>query len=49
MVFFSHRHEEQVIGICVQSKNFAESYIRQYYERLWDSPNSKPISADLIA
>ena len=47
-VFFSHRHEEQVIGICVQSKNFAESYIRQYYERLWDSPNAKPISADLI-
>ena len=49
IVFFSHRHEEQVIGFCVQNKNFAQSYIRQYYERLWDSQNAKLISADLIA
>jgi hypothetical protein len=49
MVFFSHRHEEQVIGFCVQNKNFAQSYIRQYYERLWDSQNAEPIRADLIA
>jgi hypothetical protein len=49
MVFFSHRYEEHVMAICVQSKNFADSYIRQYFERLWESPNTKPISADLIA
>ncbi|HWH00649.1 MAG TPA: hypothetical protein VNV66_15310 [Pilimelia sp.] len=48
VVFFTHRHEDQTIGISVQSRKLAEEYIRQYYDRLWNSPSAQIIRADLI-
>jgi hypothetical protein len=48
IVFFTHRDEDQAIAISIKSGKLADEYIRQYFDRLWNNPSTKPIRADLI-
>ncbi|GIF08932.1 hypothetical protein [Actinoplanes siamensis] len=48
-VIFTHRQENEAIGICMRSKRLAESVTRLYFERLWNSSDARKISADALS